>query len=81
MAVDIVTKYAGGSFESLVAPVDYLWVVVLPVILSPLLRWLVDVSRNLRIKKEDGVSKELAELKEKVKKLEETDSKYTKSSL
>tara|TARA_Y100001956_G_C3950423_1_gene112398 strand:+ start:134 stop:367 length:234 start_codon:yes stop_codon:yes gene_type:complete len=75
MIVDVFTHYSGKSFESLIAPIDYLWFVVLPVMISPFLRWLVDVSRSLRIKKEDGVSKELAELKEKVKKLEEVDNK------
>ena len=49
---------------------NYLAIPLAALLVSPLLRWIIDVSRNLRIKKESGVSEEIAELKSRIKQLE-----------
>lgn len=50
---------------------NYLLIFIIPLTASPLLRWIIDVSRTLRIRKDDGVSDEIAELKAQIKKLQE----------
>lgn len=57
-------------FEALVEITNYLAIPLAVLFISPLLRWVIDVSRNLRIKKDNGASEEIAELKARLEQLE-----------
>lgn len=49
--------------------INILVAAVMPLLLLPLLRWLVDISRNLKIKKDTGDSARLKEMQDQIDKL------------